>query len=62
MIDNEDEVGEYLKSDAFKAAFKEQVEKDTWGQGLPKIYMDKNGDIVEHWKNGTINILKKKNE
>lgn len=29
------------------------------GKGLPKIYVDENNNIVEHWKDGTINILKK---
>ena len=56
-----DKLHEYLKSDKFKEDFARQVEKDTWEKGLPKIYM-KDGNIVEHWKDGTINIIKTKEE
>lgn len=52
---------EFFKSDEFKKGIEKQIEKDTWGKNLPKIYLDNNGDIVEHWKDGTINILKKNN-
>lgn len=55
-----DPVADYIKSEKFQEDFAKQVEKDTWGKGLPKIYMDKQGRIVEHWKDGTINILKEK--
>ena len=55
-----DEVNEYLMSKQFLKDFAKQVEADTWGKGLPKIYMDKDGNIVEHWKDGTINIIKEK--
>ena len=61
MEEEEDKVMAYLKSDKFKEDFAKQVEKDTWGKGLPKIYM-KDGNIVEHWKDGTINIIKTKEE
>lgn len=50
----------YLKSEEAQELFQEAVERDTWGKGLPKIYMDKKGNIVEHWKDGTINIIKHK--
>lgn len=49
---------EYFKSDKFKEDFRKQVEKDTWGQGLPMIYTDENGDMVKHFKDGTIEIIK----
>lgn len=49
----------YFNSDKFAEDFKKQVEKDTWGKGLPKIYMNEKGDIVEHWKDGRIIIIKK---
>ena len=63
MIKEEDDkLGEYLKSEQFRKDFAEQVKKDTWGNGLPMIYMDKGGNIVEHWENGTINILHTKEE
>lgn len=55
-----DPIFEYLKSDKFREDFKRQVELDTWGNDLPKIYMDDNGDIIEHWKDGTKKILKSK--
>lgn len=60
--DDTDEVGDYLRSDQFRKDFAEQVRKDTWGKGLPMIYMDKDGNIVKHWKDGTINILHTKEE
>ena len=56
-----DELHKYLKSKEFKKAFDDQVTADTWGKGLPKIYM-KDGNIVEHWANGSINILRKKED
>ncbi len=52
-----DALANYLISDKFKKDFKKQIEKDTWDKGLPKIYQ-KNGEIVKHWKNGTIEIIK----
>ena len=65
MSDDKDPVNEYLKSEQFQKDFSDQVTKDTWGyptkdgRGLPKIYMNELNQIVEHWKDGTINILKK---
>ena len=50
---------EYFKSEKFKEDFRKKVEEDTWEKGLPMIYIDENNNIVEHWKDGTINILKK---
>ena len=49
---------EYFKSEQFKEDFRKKVEQDTWEKGLPMIYMDENKNIVEHWKDGTINIIK----
>jgi hypothetical protein len=57
-----DEIHEYLTSKQFQIDFAAAVKKDTWGQGLPMIYLDDNGNIVEHWENGTINILHTKEE
>lgn len=48
-------------SEEFKKAFKEQVIKDTWDRGRPMVYMS-NGNIVHHWKDGTIEIVKTKEE
>ena len=50
--------GEYINSQEFKDSFRKQVEKDTWEKGLPMIYLDDNGNIVEHFKDGTIKIIK----
>lgn len=50
---------EYFKSEKFKKDFRKRVEEDTWEKGLPMIYMDENKNIIEHWKDGMINILKK---
>lgn len=49
---------EYLKSNKFKEDFRKKVEEDTWEKGKPMIYIDDNGNIVEHWKDGTIKIVK----
>lgn len=49
---------EYFNSQEFRKGIKEQIKKDTWGKGLPMVYMNKIGQIVEHWENGKINILK----
>lgn len=49
---------EYFKSDKFKEDFRKKVEEDTWEKGKPMIYLDDNGNIVEHFKDGTINIIK----
>jgi|688.fasta_scaffold119522_5 hypothetical protein len=48
---------DYLKSDQFAKDFREQVEKDTWEQGLPMYYMEGNW-IIEHWKDGRKNKIK----
>ena len=50
---------EYFQSKEFKEGTSKQVERETWGKGLPMIYIDENKNIVEHWKDVTINILKK---
>ncbi len=50
---------EYFKSNKFKEDFRKKVEKETWEKGKPMIYMDENKNIIEHWKDGTIKIIKK---
>jgi len=49
---------EYFKSNKFKEDFRKKVEEDTWEKGKPMIYIDDSGNIVEHWKDGTIKIVK----
>lgn len=48
----------YFQSEEFKKEMRKQVEKDTWDKGLPKIYMNKNKQLVRHWKDGKIEIIK----
>ncbi len=58
--EKEEELLAYLKSSEFQESFQKQIEEDTWGKGRPKIYMDKDRNIVEHWSDGRINSLKHK--
>jgi len=58
--DESDDVSDYLKSEQFKQDFSEQVKKDTWGNGLPMVYMNKEGQIVRHYKDGKIEVIKDK--
>lgn len=50
---------EFFKSKEFKEGIYNQVKKDTWGKGLPMVYMNDKGEIVKHWKNGKIKVIKK---
>lgn len=56
---NDDEELEYFQSQEFKDGICKIIEKDTWDKGLPKVYMNNKREIVEHWKDGTINVIKK---
>ena len=58
----DDALTAYFKSEEFSKNIAKIVEEDTWGKGRPKTYMDDSGNIVEHWKDGTINILMTKEE
>jgi len=51
---------DYFQSEEFKENFRKKVEQETWEKGLPMIYLDENKNIVEHFKDGTINIIKKR--
>lgn len=53
----EDEEIEFFKSEDFIRKFKKQVEEDTWGKGLPMVYI-KDGKIVRHFADGRIEIVK----
>lgn len=57
--EEEDDLYEYLRSREFKESFAETVKKDTWERGLPMVYMNKDGWIVNHWKDGKIEKIKK---
>lgn len=58
-LEDNDKVMDNFKSIEFKEKFVEQVKKDTWGNGIPMIYMDKDGWLVEEWSDGRIEKLKK---
>jgi hypothetical protein len=58
-IEDNNRVKEAFESEEFKRAFRKQIEKDTWEQGLPMIYLNDEGWIVEHWKDGRIDKKKK---
>jgi len=49
---------EYFKSEEFKKISREIIEKETWDKDLPMIYIDKDGNVVKHWKDGTVKIIK----
>lgn len=59
-IDNEIDEVKMFNSKEFKKLFIKEIEKSTWNKGLPKIYMNNKGQIVKHYKNGKIEIIKKK--
>jgi len=48
----------YLNSPKFKELLQQEVIKDTWGRGLPMVYMNKDGQIVKHWADGRMDIIK----
>lgn len=50
---------EYFRSEQFQEDFRKQVEKDTWDNGLPMVYLNEEGDIVRHYKDGKIEIVEK---
>lgn len=60
MDEDHDEVSDFLKLPEFQKSFAEQVKKDTWGNGLPMIYMNDENQIIEHWEDGRIIIIKDK--
>lgn len=49
---------DFFQSKEFKEKIEKSIQKETWDKGLPRYYNDKEGNIVEHWKDGTINIIK----
>lgn len=48
---------DFLRSEDFIEGFREQVEKDTWGKGLPMVYL-KDNKIVKHYSDGRIEVVK----
>lgn len=54
-----DPEGAFFKSKSFTDGFTQQVIKDTWGKGLPMVYLDDKNRIVEHWSDGRIKVIKR---
>lgn len=52
------EESEYFSSKEFKADMQKRIEEDTWGKDLPKIYLNENKQLVKHWKDRAIEIIK----
>jgi uncharacterized protein (UPF0335 family) len=50
----------YFTSQDWKAQYQQHVIDATWGQGIPMVYLDDKGRIIEHWKDGKIVVLKNK--
>jgi hypothetical protein len=57
----EEKLANHLRSEQFRESFKKRVEEQTWGKDLPLVYLDENGWIVKHWKDGTIEKIQKAN-
>jgi hypothetical protein len=55
----EKKLSDIFNSEEFKESFRKRVEEETWGKDLPMVYLDEDGWIVKHWKNGTIAKIKK---
>jgi hypothetical protein len=52
-----DAIADFINSPEGRAIIRKGIEDDTWGKGRPMIYMNKERQIVEHWKDGTINVI-----
>jgi hypothetical protein len=59
MDKEEKKLSDFLRSEQFRESFKKRVEEQTWDKDLPMVYLDEDGWIVKHWKDGTIAKLKK---
>jgi hypothetical protein len=59
MTKDNNSVKEALESKEFKEAFRQRVEKDTWGNGLPMVYIDDEDWLVRHWPDGRIDRVNK---
>ncbi len=52
-------IKQILKSKKFQDLFVKRVEENTWGNNLPMVYLNENDEIVKHWKNGKIEVIKR---
>jgi hypothetical protein len=55
----EKKLSDFLRSEQFKESFRKSVENETWDKGKPMVYRDDDGWIVKHWKDGTIEKIKR---
>lgn len=58
-IEDSGRVSEIFNSEEFKSSIQKIIEEDTWGNDLPMVYLDKDGWIVRHYKDGTIEKVSK---
>lgn len=58
-MEEDGSLSEFFNSKEFKDGVKKIIEEDTWDRGLPKIYLDNDGWIVKHWKDGRIDKIEK---
>ena len=58
-LEDSGNVMDYFKSEDFQQAVREKIKEETWNEGLPMIYMDKEGWLVKEWKDGKIEKVKK---
>lgn len=49
---------EMFTSKSFKDNMQEEIKKSTWDLGLPMAYMNNLKQLVHHYKDGTIKIIK----
>ena len=54
MDKEEDKISKAIMSEQFKESFRKRVEEETLGKDKSMVYLDDNGWIVKHWKDGTI--------
>lgn len=65
LIEDENEEAEhqrlmnYLTSDEFQKNIRPTIKTDAWHDDLLMMYKDQDGNIVEYWKDGRIEKIKK---
>lgn len=58
-VEDQNFVRKVFQSKEFKDTIRKNIEAATWGKDRPMIYIDDDGWIVKHWKDGTIEKIKK---
>jgi desulfoferrodoxin (superoxide reductase-like protein) len=61
-LEDNNKIFDFFKSNEFKENFSKAIEEFTWDKGLPMIYMNEDGYIVKHWKDGKIEKINTTNE